>query len=450
MARKPRDTVPTSKTALAPAAVLQRPSRYRDPTFWMTAGIAVALLGTAWAFDPGVDRGFDAPKRLLFFVGTLIAFLAASRQSPGAQAGSPSWRDRGPVLLLALAGACALVATAGSPWPVDWSEWRFNLALLLLAWMGGQAAWQEPGRAQRVWQIALMAVLVNVLISGLQHAGMPGPIDVARLGGRFDAGALLGNEGMVSLSGALAVPALLAMALSRNGVVRTALLMAALMCVGVMLLNRQLTSVLAASAGLLCVILLRWRKRAAVHTLVGLALLGLMTVTVPALRQPLLQRVGKDTIAAAQIKTTYRLGAVGAALEMIAERPWLGHGPGRYAKDSQRYRLHVSERWRTRLEMPPNANAFVYAHQDYLQWAAEFGLPSLLAGLAGLLWLVLRLLRQAWQQPDPERLSLSGVLITASVMALAWFPMHIPLLAALIALALGRAWRLTQGSGGKP
>lgn len=409
----------------------------------MVLGLGIVLFGSAFALDYTVDQGFDAPKRLLFLLGTWIAVLATVSESNRVEA---SWRDKfwqypsrtAPLFLIALAALLALSSSLVASGPADWGDVRFFATGGLLIFVGMRIG-KHHRVVRAVWVLALTAVFANTLLSLLQHNGMPSPVQVARLGGRFDTGGFLGNEGFVSLAAALSIPALLAFAGTFKGLARTSLIGAALISVLVIVLNQQLTSLIAAIAGAMVWAMLRWRSVWLTWFMALLCAMTLVVGLVPSLRQPVLASLGLQTVAEAQIKTTYRLGAVAASVAMIKERPWLGHGPGSYARDSQRFRVRAAEAWHTRLEMPPNANAFVYAHQDYLQWAAEFGLPSLLLGLAGFFAVLWRCALAAWRSTDPETLAIVSTLCAGAVMALAWFPIHVPILAALLALAFGRA-----------
>jgi putative inorganic carbon (HCO3(-)) transporter len=75
----------------------------------------------------------------------------------------------------------------------------------------------------------------------------------------------------------------------------------------------------------------------------------------------------------ATFSTIERVAHWEAAVSMFAERPWRGQGPGHYALAYQAHRL---PRW---------SDALGHAHNTYLNFLAESGIP----GLAGfLIWLI--------------------------------------------------------------
>ncbi len=113
-----------------------------------------------------------------------------------------------------------------------------------------------------------------------------------------------------------------------------------------------------------------------------------------------------------------------------------------FARRSQDYGLRAEGRWHTRFAMPPNANAHGFAHQDALQFAAEFGLPATLGLMLLVLALMTRLVHIAWRRARAEPLALVGVLVAGLTLSLAWFPIHAPLTACLLALAVGRSSRI--------
>ncbi len=423
----------------------------------IVVSLIVALLGTAWLVDPFAQAGFDAPKRLLAMIAAAVAGSALlwhadtgvpqdlfRRRDTLAPAQRLAWL----VLLAALAAmAGLLLATLMAQQPAaSASTLRLQLLFALFLPLGASRALDGAG-GRRVLTAALLAAAVNAVLSLLQWAGLNLPFATSQPGGRYPTGALLGNEAYVALSCALMAAAGLALGLSASTARRRwagwALLALGLV---VILANRQRTSLVAVVAAAAVLASLRWRTlRWLPPAGAALALLLSVCAAVPSLRAQTWARVPVNVETWQQL-TTYRLGAWAAAVEMIATKPWTGYGPGSYANQSQVQRFAAEIALRQRLPPPPPATTFVQAHQEYLQVAAEAGLPTLFAILAALGWLLNGLLRLA-RDVTAARTRLDAqimlaVIVAGAVAALAWFPLQIPFTTIVLLLACGRAWRL--------
>lgn len=400
-----------------------------------TAG--AALMGTAWLIDPFAQAGFDAPKRLVALLAAAIgaALLAWPMTAPPWHAWSPRARAIAGCAALAVCGF--VVATVLSPQPaVAWDALRTIALFALFVPLGAARALDVHGAV--VTRAAIAAVGVNVALSLVQAAGIALPIPLAQLGGRFPTGALLGNEAYVAIAAAMLAAGSLAVALSATTSHTRAMAVALIaLAVAAIAVNRQITASIALAAAAAAVLAAHWRLRGVVTAGAVIAFIVVATAAIPMLRAVTWAHAPL-TVDRVQNATTYRLGAWAAADEMIAARPWTGFGPGTFATQAQPFRLAAELRVQERLIPPPPSSAFVYAHQDYLQLAAEAGVPVLAAVLAALALLVGGLLRLA----STEARVLLGMLAAGAVAALAWFPMQIPFVAVLLLLACGRAWRL--------
>ncbi|MBK8284964.1 MAG: O-antigen ligase family protein [Ahniella sp.] len=415
-------------------------------------GMAIALFGSAWFVDPGADASFDAAKRVAIMIGGTIvatALVLGWRLVPSLPAAK--WPRRLLMTGALLAAACFASSLAH---PFDAPFWRIAAAFLALGLfvatlpVGGVAV-------PRLWRWSAVAVFVNALISVFQHAGLTLPWSVLRTGGRFDSGALLGNEGSVAMAACLAGSACLAWALvNTSRPKRGWAAIGLLICLATIFLNRQVTSAAAMMVAAVLMITIHARLRGTI--LVGLFVLGALASL--GLYGWARDRASVDTTLTTQSETrverlerltTYRLGAHAAALEMLITEPLTGHGPGSYARLSQEYRLRAELRWHTRFNLPPNANAHVLAHQDTLQFAAEFGAPAALLAIVFVLTLMVRMARLARDNTDPETLALLGVLVAGTTLSLAWFPLHVPLTACLLIFAAARSLRLLITPGDK-
>lgn len=397
----------------------------------MVIALGLALLGAAWALDPGAEAAFDAPKRLIVLSALTLAGIGWLLQPRSAIDRWP-WQARAIVALMLLALGAVAVSAWCSPQPtLAWDALRVCLLYALWLVLGASAVvarWRRP-----LLLIALLAVASNALMSLVQAAGWPLPITVSQLGGRFPTGALLGNEGYVALACALLGAAAFAHALATRRWRSLGWLALAITTIAV---NRQLTSALALGGAMALVLAIHLRGRPQRVWLLALLLAGALTGGWIA------TRAEAPTVERVQQLTTYRLAGWAAAVEMIQARPWTGFGLGSYARESQRMRLAAELRWQQRLPPPPTATTFAYAHQEYLQLAAECGLPALACVLAALALLLWGLCRQARAAAQAEALQLVGVLSAGAIAALAWFPLQIPLTAGLLLLAAGRGVRL--------
>lgn len=420
----------------------QREAEPASATSIATAGIALAFLGAAWLVDPFAEAAFDAPKRLGVLFGVAIAALALC-----AQASIPLQRTWSPLARIAALGGALLfawwtLAAVVSPHPdVAWLAWRRSAGFALLVPLG--AARALGGRNdRRLFVVFALAVASNAALSLLQWLGLRLPLNVAQLGGRFDTGALLGNEGYVSIACALlgaACVALLGARLSRRLYWTVALV--GLLAIATIAFNRQATSALAFVVGSAVVVCVRWgRRRMAAAIFLAIALLAASVLVAP-VRSATWAQLPVGGVEGYQRLTTYRLGAWLAALDMTATRPWTGYGPGTYAAEQQTHRFAAEISLHERF-VQPFGNSFLQAHDGYLQLAAEAGVPALLFALAALAALFGGLIRLAHAPQDAERDVLLALLGTGAVAALAWFPMQIPLTAAVLLFAAGRAWRL--------
>jgi len=407
------------------------------PRFLAHAGLILALIGSGTLVDTAADESFIAIQRISLFLGALLLALAGLAWKHATTSkfteGNPA---RWPVIGLAATLALILIGSWQIVDPRLIGDW-FAMATLAFA-----AAVMIPKLIplQRAWLITMTAVAVNVVLSLLQHFVAELQLSTVQLGGRLATTALLGNEGYVAMAAALGGGAAIALSL-RGNTARHRLFGGVffLVCLVSIIANRQITAALGLLAGVAFVLLVRigWRPLRIGMTLMILGLASIVALGTLKAPAPDLDRA--ERIQHWNYVSTYRLGPMAAAVEMIEDAPVFGHGLGSFAEQAQVRRIEAEQRWRSALPMPPNAQAFVHVHQDYLQLAAEAGVPALLSALFALGWLVLNLLNVALRTQAAEPLALLAMLVSGGVMSLAWFPMHIPLTQALLAIATGRA-----------
>lgn len=410
--------------------------------------LGFALLGTAWWFDPLASAAFDAPKRLLAVLAAAVGAAALLWHLP-----RPTWSRwtsvaRWIVVLAAVAGICCGIAALASPHPsLAWHGLRTMALFALFLPLGASDALRGAG-GRRVLQIALLAAALNAALSTLQAFGLAPLLPTAQLGGRLWSIALLGNEGYVALASALSTAACAAIAMNTSSRrLRYAALALGALGLAAILANRQVTSMAALAAALVVLAAVRWRARWLVVAGAAMLSLALLTAAIAPLRAITWEKLPHADVDTWQGLTTFRLGAWAAAIDMAEERPLTGFGPGTFGAEAQSHRFDLEVRLRQRLALPKTASTFVHSHQEFLQLAAENGLPALLALTAALALLLARLLRLARAPGAVEPLLLLAVLVTGSMAALAWFPLQIPFTAVVLLLACGRAWRLVADAG---
>ena len=132
----------------------------------------------------------------------------------------------------------------------------------------------------------------------------------------------------------------------------------------------------------------------------------------------------------------------GDTLNLIAERPLLGVGPGMYEWRFRPYQtLDPGGWWR-------------HAHNDYLETAAEWGIPMALLFWTFVVWRLWRSIkvffesRDSWQQG--MSLGCAGAIFSILVHSLVDFNLQIPANWIIFCVILGLTWNLDQGSVERP
>ena len=423
------------------------------------ATLALVLLVAPLAVDTSAEASFDAPKRFVVLLGAALA-AAAALVLPrfGAHGGNAleTWRSADArARTIAVLAAAALVATVVSAVlspraAVSLGALRAILPMAMLLPLGASRVLARGGSATLLAAFVAGAA-VDALASLLERAGLVQLFVVESAAGRGGTGAFVGNEGSLALLLALGAVAALAVLLQARATAwrppaGTALLV---LLLGIAA-NPGLTALLALLAGTAVVAIAALGRRALLVIGGAVALVVVAAVTIPQLRT----RVAAATAAARagdwDALLTYRLGPWAAASEMARARPLLGVGPGTFGAEFATSRLAAELRHRRRFVLPRETSTFSEAHDDYLQLAAECGVPALLAALAalGLLLASLggKLVRDADGDDDGTRAEIVvivGLVASGAVAALAWFPLQLASTAPVLLLALGRGWRLS-------
>lgn len=157
-------------------------------------------------------------------------------------------------------------------------------------------------------------------------------------------------------------------------------------------------------------------------TVVGLALTVTLGITyTPGARTSLAERVVDTTMGELRV-ILWR-----DAVQLVREQPLRGIGPGRFADNSPIALRRDDASW---------------AHNEYLQFAAETGVPAALLLLALVGWAFVLLWRVASDAPVlPAAVVLAGVAVNATIDYVWHFPWILLALAALVGTAAGMPGR---------
>ena len=428
-----------------PAAPAPAPRRAESAVPYV---VALTLAAATLVVDVRAESPFDAPKRLAAGIGLAVA--AALALWRGSRFDLERWRrlplaSRASALLVAAALAAAGVSAALSPRrAASLDSWRYILLVAVALPLG--ASLSGPGF--RIAAIGfLSAAVVSALLAVGEAIGWRIPLPVVTVSGRSGTGAMLGNEGLLSIVLAIAAVAALAVLVGseRRGDRRLAAASLVLFAV-VLVINRNLTSAVAVAAGA-ALVGLRLRGRQALKAGAALALAAAAAV---ALYPPARGRLRE---ASAYLRAgdwnrllSYREGPWVAAVEMIRERPLAGWGPGSFAAEFVPHRLKAEIRRRRRFVNPRAESAYLETHCDYLQAAAESGLPAAAAAAAAAAFLAAGILRRSrpGAADRAEAAGLAAVLCAGAVAALTWFPLQRPASSLPLLLAAGRSWRIVK------
>ena len=397
--------------------------------------LAITVVASMIVVDSRAEATFDAPKRLAVTLGVAaasIAFVIRGGERPSL---APSNRIVGWLLVAAaILGAFSVAFSPHRHVAIDAARMIVLVAPALVL-----AASLEPHDWRTVIDIFVGAAVLNAVLSLMQHAGMIRLFNYATVGGRKNTSAMFGNDGVLALVLTVAASAAAASLMEKER--RSPLRIAALIILVVAaILNRNLTSLvaLAAVAAFLTVRRFRVEKKFVIGSL-AMVLIAIALIRFVAPTSARFARfAGVTDVATVDRLLSYRFGPWAASLEMIADRPLLGYGPGTFASEFMTHRLEAEKRWRTRLENPfLPSGAYGEAHNDSLQLAAEWGVPATLALGAALAILLI----SAMRAEDPDLAIPAAILLCLVVASLSWFPLQRPTTALIGLIAAGRIWR---------
>ena len=398
-----------------------RPARASSPANFL---LWLLVLVPPFLFAPVAKESFRAPK-LLASEWLALASLAALAWGLR-KAGRVPWREIGRLPALRIVLPFLGIATAGLALTAHPFHAREALADL---WIGAAAlvGWSAglPGsRLERLLNGLLWPATALAAVGILQFHDLWQPLQFLGLApaSRLAVTSLAGNPG--DLGAFLVLPALIAQeSLRRRRSWGAAAALA--VCVYALLL----TQTLAAVAALLAGTALLWgsrlpRRRAALLLAGAVAATALVIAAVPPLRHRVVEKARAAAGADWNAVLTGRLDGWRAAAWMLARHPLAGVGHGAYRAEFVPAKLALLDRG-VPFFSEQTTVVFANAHDEYLEVAADGGVPALIA-LAWGLWVLLGALRRL---PAEERpLALAGT-VALAVLALVYFPFRVALVA---------------------
>lgn len=357
-----------------------------------------------------------------------VLCLAWNLRSPGAGPGGawrvwrlPAVRALVPILVIATAG----IWTTAHPLQVR--DALFDLwigAACLIGWSAGL----ERGRQERILRGLLWPAALLALIGILQYHRVWEPL--ALVGTPWDPRlgitSFAGNPG--DFSAFLVLPFLIGLWLLPAlppGPGRWMTGLALVLCLYALALTQTLASLAAIAVGAVVLLWLQLPRRVALAGLAGGAALAVVLVlAVAPLRERILGKLRGLAQGDLNEVLTGRLDGWRAALWMMEQRPLTGVGHGAYLPEYAPAKLALLDRG---VEFLPGQTTpmFSNAHNEFLEVAAEWGIPGLLA-LAWALWVLFGAARRRRERDRP--LVWSG-LAALFVLSLAYFPFRVAILA---------------------
>jgi tetratricopeptide (TPR) repeat protein len=405
------------------------------------ADLLVALLALAAWVTALVQAGATGDDGLYLFALLLLAAVLAATWLGGEEA-----LGHRRALALAAFGAALLLAVAWLP-----TVPARGYTVALVAWAALALAARSTARSPRSASAVLLALLLVAAAEaayGLRHLTPPPPHGAreAVLGGLAAGTFVNPNHFAALLATALPLAAIGGALAARRGRAATsaAVLLgataAALLLAGIRRAGAT-TGIFTALASLALLAVLAIARRWPRHgrLLGGMVASGiaggLLALAVAALHGAALGGV------AASLSARGRLPAWRDTLRLILDHPWRGVGPGMY-------------RWAFRpYQTEQLKNLYDHAHSDYLEVAAEWGIPLAVLLWGFVLWRLARAISTAVASDERTRwitaLACAGALTALLLVAFVDFDAHIPANLFVFATVLGIAWGL-EGAKAAP
>lgn len=342
---------------------------------------------------------------------------------------APAVRALLPVLLVATAGMWT------TEHPLQVRDALFDLwigAACLIGWSTGLTR----DRQERLLRGLLWPASLLALLGVLQYHRIFEPLRLAgtRWDPRLGLTSLAGNPG--DLGAYLVLPCLVALwslpPLRSSGRWTTGVGIA--LCLYALALTQTLAALAALAAGLLVLtVLMLPRRKALAGLAAAAAVAAVLILAVGPLRARVAAKIGPLAAGDWNEVLTGRLDGWRAAVWMLEQRPVAGVGHGAYLPEYIPAKTALLDRGVEFLPGQTNP-VFSNAHNEYLEAAAEWGIPGLLA----LAWALRVLLGAARRAPERDRPLVWAGLAALAVLSLAYFPFRVALVAFPAILFLAR------------
>ncbi len=376
----------------------------------LLGGLLVTVAGIA--MNPGVTAAPPAP---LLAAGGVLAVLAAGMALRLAANRSLALSTLAWLALIAWGSACSTQSLDPYLSQTSLLSWVGALAVLVSFGLGTPVA-----RFWRSGALVLVLAATTLTFFGLWTT-LPGILEAIRSEQSLPRLA-------ATFTNADCLSAILAMALvltaGLSGALPGSLTLPLALCSGILVTGLLFTGsrsgLLGALAGLAVfgtLLMLRGDQPGRRGAVLGLAppFLILLVLVLTQLLTPSLSRWGELLTEQDHQGMAMRQAVVRQGLQCVAERPWLGSGPGTFHLAFQEHR-------------PPGIRAYVnVAHNDYMQVLVEMGIPGLILFGVGLGLPLLRAARCALSGPFPvEAAAATGAASAVAVYSTMNFAVPVP------------------------
>jgi O-antigen ligase len=312
---------------------------------------------------------------------------------------------------------------------------------LIDLWIGAAAlvGWSlalPAARQEAALRILLLPAAALALFGILQYFGLFQPLQLIGISydRRLAMTSTAGNPG--DLAAYLVLPCLIAQWMLARRQKPWIVVAALAVCVGALAMTQTLAALVAVAVGSLVLWTLILPRRQAARVLGGGAVVALVLVlAVAPLRQRVAAKIGQARQGDWNMVLTGRLDGWRAATWMLREHPWTGVGHGAFRPEFVAAKLALLDRG-AQFDAQQLQPVFANAHNEYLEAAADLGVPGLLA-LGWALWVLGRAVyrravpAEASGSPSSDAsdraFAIAGA-VALAVLSLAYFPFRIALI----------------------